>query len=32
MKGLMDRCMAHEKLVNRLKEKVETAKIERNEL
>ena len=32
MKGLMDRCMAREKLVDRLKEKVKAAKMERNEL
>ena len=32
MKGLMDYCMAREKLVDRLKERVEAAEMERNEL
>lgn len=32
MKGLMDHCMAHENLVNRLKERAEIPEMERNEL
>ena len=32
MKGLMDRCMAQKKLVDRLKEKAEVAKIGLHEL
>ena len=32
IRGLMDRCMAREKLVDRLKERVETTGTERNEL
>ena len=32
MKGLMDHCMAHEKLVDRLKERAEATEMEPNEL
>ena len=32
IKGLMDRCLAREKWVNRLKEKAETTEMELNEL
>lgn len=32
MKGLMDHCMAREKLVDRLKERAETGETEHNEL
>lgn len=32
MKGLMDRCMAREELIGRLKEKAKAAEVEHNEL